>query len=150
MLARELLLFPLICLALIGCGRSERMDNLYAQRCLSCHGPLGHGDGPIAASLPVPPPDFRETVERKSTAEIRRVIAEGRGTMPAFHPAMRPSEITDMVQMVRLLSREGREISWWEKFDTLVVAHCSIPWDVVFGYDNSSETANSSGNKTRP
>jgi hypothetical protein len=43
-----------------------------------------------------------------------------------------------MVQMVRLLSREGRDISWWERFDALVVAHCSIPWEIVFGYDDSA------------
>jgi hypothetical protein len=59
--------------------------------------------------------------------------------MPAFAPALRPSEITDMVQMVRFLSREGRDISWWERFDTLVVAHCSIPWETVLGYDESPE-----------
>jgi hypothetical protein len=147
MMMRHLLLL-ILGLTLVGCGRSERMDNLYAQRCYSCHGPSGHGDGPIAASLPVLPPDFRDTVERRSTAEIRRIIAEGRGTMPAFQPAMRPSEITDMVQMVRLLSREGRDIRWWERFDALVVAHCSVPWDVVFGYDTSTENGVSSEAET--
>ena len=133
----SLLLF--LCWASVGCGRNERMDFLYAQRCLGCHGPSGQGDGPIALSLPMRPPDFRETVQRKSTSQIRRIIAEGRGIMPAFDPALRQAEITDMVQMVRLLSREGRDISWWERFDTLVVAHCSIPWDAVFGYNDSAE-----------
>lgn len=125
--------------ALAGCGRNERMDTLYAQRCVGCHGPAGRGDGPGASSLPVRVPDFRETVERKSTPQIRKAIAEGRGIMPAFRPALRQAEITDMVQMVRFLSREGRDISWWERFDTLVVAHCSLPWDFVLGYDQSSE-----------
>ncbi len=115
------------------------MDGLYTQRCLSCHGLSGRGDGPVAASLPVPTPDFRETVERKSTGQIRRIIAEGKGIMPAFEPALRQSEITDMVQMVRFLSREGREVRWWEKFDILVVAHCSVPWDIVLGYDTPAE-----------
>lgn len=115
------------------------MDLLYAQRCLGCHGPSGLGDGPVAASLPVRVPDFRETVEKKSTPQIRRAIAEGRGIMPAFGPALRPAEITDMVQMVRFLSREGRNISWWEKYDTLVVAHCNVPWELVLGYNEPGE-----------
>lgn len=93
-------------------------------------------------SLPIRPPDFRETVQLKSTSQIRKIIAEGRGIMPAFGPALRQAEITDMVQMVRLLSREGRDVSWWERFDTLVVAHCSIPWDAVFGYNDSAEGEN--------
>lgn len=111
------------------------MDALYAQRCLGCHGQSGNGDGPLAQSLPIRPPDFRETVERKTNSQIRRAIAEGRGTMPAFSPALRQSEISDMLQMVRFLSREGRETRWWEKFDTLVVAHCSLPWETILGYD---------------
>ena len=122
---------------LVGCGRNERMDALYAQRCLNCHGVMGRGDGPIAAFLPVLPPDFRDTVERKSKSQIRRVIAGGNGLMPAFEPALSPAEINDMLQMVRFLSREGRQISWWENFDALVVAHCSIPWEAVLGYDDS-------------
>jgi cbb3-type cytochrome c oxidase subunit III len=122
-----------------GCGRNERMDAVYAQRCLNCHGMSGRGDGPMAAALPVAPPDFRQTVEKKGNPQIRRLIADGKGLMPAFDPALSPSEINDMLQMVRFLSREGRQISWWEKFDTLVVAHCSIPWEAVLGYDEPAE-----------
>lgn len=126
---------------LLGCGRNERMDTVYAERCLSCHGPGGRGDGVLAAMLPVAPPDFRDTVQRNSNSQIRRVIAEGRGVMPAFDPALRPAEVTDMLQMVRFLSREGRNLAWWERFDTLVVAHCNIPWETVLGYDDPPETA---------
>ena len=79
------------------------------------------------------------TVERKSTGQIRRIISNGRGMMPAFSPALRPVQISDMVSMVRFLSREGRAVSWWEKYDTLVVAHCSVPWDAVFGSDETEE-----------
>jgi mono/diheme cytochrome c family protein len=115
------------------------MDILYAQRCLNCHGAGGRGDGPTAAKLPGRVPDFRETVERKSNLQIRKIIAEGKGVMPAFEPALRPSEINDMLQMVRFLSREGRDLAWWEKYDALVVAHCSIPWESVLGYDQPPE-----------
>jgi hypothetical protein len=135
---QSLLLVAMLCAA-AGCGRNERMDALYAQRCLGCHGPLGRGDGVVAASMPVALPDFRQTVQHKSTGQIRRIISKGRGMMPAFDPALRPSEISDMVQMVRFLSREGRDVSWWERYDTLVVAHCSVPWDVVLGYDDAPE-----------
>ena len=139
MTVKHSILWLSLCLFWIGCGRNERMDLLYAQRCLGCHGQSGEGDGPVAASLPVRVPDFRETVEKKSIPQIRRAIAEGRGIMPAFGPALRPAEITDMVQMVRFLSREGRNISWWEKYDTLVVAHCNVPWELVLGYDEPAE-----------
>jgi cbb3-type cytochrome c oxidase subunit III len=128
-------------LSFIGCGRNERMDTLYAQRCMNCHGAGGRGDGPLAAKLPAKLPDFRDTVERKSNGQIRRVIADGAGIMPAFGPALTPSEINDMLQMVRFLSRDGRDVAWWEKFDTLVVAHCSVPWETVLGYDEPTDSS---------
>lgn len=136
------LLATLALLALcVACGRNDRMDALYAQRCLNCHGPGGRGDGPMAAALPVKPPDFRDTVQRRSNTQIRKSISEGAGVMPAFGPALSPAEINDMLQMVRFLSREGRDLAWWEKFDTLVVAHCSVPWETVLGYDDPADAA---------
>jgi Cytochrome C oxidase, cbb3-type, subunit III len=137
----KLLTVLLLCLAALGCGRSQRMDMVYLQRCVSCHGAGGRGDGSMAASLPLPVPDFRETVERKSNGQMRRIITEGKGLMPAFAPALKAGEINDMVRMVRFLSREGRDISWWENYDTLVIAHCSVPWEAVFGYDEPPEEA---------
>jgi hypothetical protein len=129
----------LLATTVLACGRNERMDAMYADRCMSCHGPSGRGDGPVASALPVQMPDFRDTVERKSNGQIRRAIADGRGMMPAFSPALRQSEISDMLQMVRFVSRDGRDIRWWEKFDTLVVAHCSVPWEAVLGYDDAPD-----------
>jgi Cytochrome C oxidase, cbb3-type, subunit III len=139
MIVTKQALWLMILLSIVACGRNQRMDTLYAQRCLGCHGQAGDGDGPLARSLPVRPPDFRDTVERKTNSQIRKAIAEGRGTMPAFSPALRQSEISDMLQMVRFLSREGRETRWWEKFDTLVVAHCSLPWETILGYGEPVE-----------
>jgi hypothetical protein len=136
-LGAVVMIVPLI----VDCGRNPRIDALYAERCVSCHGAQGKGDGPIAASLPVAVPEFRATVERKSTAQIRRIISDGKGLMPAFDPALKPGEINDMVRMVRFLSREGRELAWWEKYDVLVSAHCSIPWEAVFGYDEPPQRA---------
>ena len=134
------LILPLLALiSFAACGRNERMNLIYGQRCASCHGSGGRGDGTLAAALQSPPPDFRETVQRKSNSQIRRVIADGRGAMPAFDPALRPSEINDMLQMVRYLSREGRDLAWWEKYDTLIAAHCNIPWEAALGLDDGPE-----------
>lgn len=135
----RLILSFLALISFAACGRNERMDLIYSQRCASCHGSGGRGDGQIAAALQSPPPDFRDTVQRKSNSQIRRVIAEGRGAMPAFDPALRPAEINDMLQMVRYLSREGRDLAWWEKYDTLIAAHCSIPWEAALGLHDGPE-----------
>ncbi len=133
---RFLVLFAVLFL-LTGCLRKDEMKVTYGQRCLGCHGPSGRGDGPIAAALPNPVPDFRNTVKQKSVIQIRSVIKRGRGVMPAFEPVLRKYEIQDMVRFVRILSLEGRNPEWWEKFEPLIWAHCSVPWQYVYGYDRS-------------
>ncbi len=138
---RLLVLFAVFFL-LTGCLRKEEMQLTYAQRCLGCHGPSGRGDGPIAAALPNPVPDFRNTVKQKSVIQIRSVIKRGRGVMPAFEHVLRKYEIQDMVRFVRILSLEGRNPEWWEKFEPLIWAHCSVPWQYVYGYDTSQNGEN--------
>ncbi len=115
----------------------------YAQRCLSCHGPTGRGDGPVAHALAVRVPDFRDTVEKKSVFQIRGVIRRGSRVMPAFGPALENWQIQDMVRFVRILSLEGRPVDWWEKFEPLIWAHCSVPWQSVYGVDQSSKDGES-------
>lgn len=125
---------------LVSCSpASDRMETMYAQRCFGCHGPSGRGDGPITASLPVAVPDFRDTVKEKNVIQIRKVIAQGKGVMPAFGPALLKRELQDMVRMVRVLSQQGRSLEWWEKFEPLVWAHCSVPWEFVLGYDRQEK-----------
>ncbi len=117
---------------LAGCLRKEEMKLVYGQRCLSCHGPSGRGDGPVAASLPVHVPDFKDTIERKNVFQIRKIIKKGKGVMPAFQPALEKYQIQDMVRFVRVLSMEGRTAEWWESFEPFIWAHCSVPWQYVF------------------
>ena len=125
--------------ALSGCIREEEMKLVYAQRCASCHGPAGRGDGPIAKALSANVPDFRHTVDNRDVFEIRRIIKEGKGIMPSFQPALEKYQIQDMVRMVRVLSMEGRDVEWWEKFEPLVWAHCSVPWQAVYDLDAAAK-----------
>ena len=60
-----------------------------ANGCATCHGPDGHGDGPVAKTLVPPPRDFRSAAYRGGTdaASIARTISEGvygGGSMPRF------------------------------------------------------------------
>ena len=82
--------------SVVACSRSaspsiEAGRALYADNgCASCHGTLGHGDGPIAATLDLKPRDFRVRDAYKvgaDTASIAWVIANGLavgGKMPPF------------------------------------------------------------------
>jgi mono/diheme cytochrome c family protein len=64
-------------------GRSLYREN----GCASCHGPSGHGDGPLVATLPSKPTDFRDASLFNRGADessIAKTIAEGiSGNVPA-------------------------------------------------------------------
>jgi putative copper export protein/mono/diheme cytochrome c family protein len=83
-----------------------RGAHLYAQNCVSCHGPYGRGDGPAALSLPIMPADLAAHGSIHRVGELFWWIAHGlAGTpMPAFAPRLKEAEIWDLVQFLRAQS----------------------------------------------
>jgi mono/diheme cytochrome c family protein len=60
--------------------------DLYAQLCVSCHGPLGKGDGPVAPALKTTVPDLTRISARegrKFPEERLREMIDGRAALPA-------------------------------------------------------------------
>jgi len=69
--------------------------DLYAANCAMCHGEGARGDGPMAASLPVPPPSILEHLGHHTGAQLLGLIRNG------VPPAMPPAPLTEQeVQMV--------------------------------------------------
>lgn len=83
-----------------------RGATLYEQNCRVCHGALGRGDGPAAASLPIVPADLAAHGSSHRPGELFWWIAHGiPGTpMPAFAPGLGDREIWELVQFVRAQS----------------------------------------------
>jgi len=84
----------LIALATAGCARPSITEGsaLYQENgCAGCHGPDGHGDGPLAPNLPAKPIDFRDVSQFKRGAsenDIAKTLAEGVSivhSIPALH-----------------------------------------------------------------
>jgi mono/diheme cytochrome c family protein len=86
-------------LALAACGREAAVDtsgrDTYLRYCASCHGPSGRGDGPLAASLKMPPSDLTQIAKRAggswdeshvmSVIDGRRAVAaHGTRDMPVW------------------------------------------------------------------
>ena len=69
--------------------------DLYAANCATCHGEGARGDGPLATSLPVPPPSILEHLGHHTGAQLLGLIRNG------VPPAMPPAALTEQeVQMV--------------------------------------------------
>ncbi len=69
---------------------AESVAPIFNERCANCHGPLGHGDGELAANLPAPPRNYTdpEFLRRALPATLFQTITEGRldAGMPPFGP----------------------------------------------------------------
>jgi len=63
---------------------------LYIQRCASCHGDKGHGDGPAGKYLQPPPADLATSLKGKTDDWIAKVIKSG-GVSVGLSPTMVPN-----------------------------------------------------------
>ena len=84
---------------------------LYARFCTGCHGAQGKGDGPNAASLPVPPAKHasREAMSLRPDDSLYDTIAGGGAIMgrsprmPAYGTTLAPAQIRALVRHIRTL-----------------------------------------------
>lgn len=88
-----------------------RGHRLFQERCATCHGPEGHGDGQNAYNLDPPPPDFAETLAALSVADRRKVVVGGTsaiGRSPLCPPEGRsldPDEVDALVAWLAVAAR---------------------------------------------
>lgn len=63
--------------------------DLFEFYCASCHGRQGRGDGPVGASLKVPPPDLTVIARTNGgtfpSARVRALVAGDEGAWPGAH-----------------------------------------------------------------
>ena len=87
----------------------------YETYCLVCHGPTGHGDGPISSAAGGPFVGVRslvnDTIARRSDGYIYGVLVHapsmGRGLMPIYGDKVHGTDRWDLVNYVRSLQLEA-------------------------------------------
>ena len=78
---------------------------IYASRCVSCHGSQGRGNGPIARFLDGGVGDLTPALRRKGDGLLLDAIASGAGPMPAFAAALTDQERQALLLHLRDLVR---------------------------------------------
>jgi len=91
---RPLVVGLVACLAAGCASESETVEMVGGQAifeatCANCHGSDGHGDGPMASSLPTEPADLIEHLAHHTRAQLVQLV---RGGVP---PAMPPQPLTE-------------------------------------------------------
>ena len=90
-------------------GISEVVLLGWRQNCVRCHGVIGRGDGAQAASTRPPDLTNPERQAQLSDTDIKTVIRQGRGLMPAHD--LPDSTIDGLVKLVRLLNASGKGVA---------------------------------------
>lgn len=97
----------------IPAAASQEADTIWQQRCSTCHGPNGKGDGPAGAALTPKPRDFTSAEWQASVTDekIQKVILEGGQSVglsmlmiPNPDLAAKPDVVKALVAHVRGLS----------------------------------------------
>jgi mono/diheme cytochrome c family protein len=85
---------------------TQRGKAIYEQRCVTCHGPYGKGDGPDAPFLsPRPASLISAGTSAKSDGELLEIIAKGkpRTAMPGWKDTLTEDELQDVLAYIRSL-----------------------------------------------
>ena len=73
---------------------------IYKDKCALCHGADGAGKTPVGKSMKVR--DLRSAdVQKQDAKALFKVIAEGKGKMPAFKSKLSTTEIDALVAFIR-------------------------------------------------
>lgn len=101
-------------------GDSVHGKALYEKYCHYCHGPKGHGDGPIGIAITPKPIDFTTDKrmlknDKQLFSSISNGIRREKGgkemAMPRWKGILSENDIWDVLAYVRELQREGRKDS---------------------------------------
>ncbi|KIG19328.1 hypothetical protein DB30_03884 [Enhygromyxa salina] len=103
-----------------GCGdkggdanAAAEAEKVWQERCVTCHGPDGGGNGPGAAALAVKPRSFKDPTWQASTDNdrIKKVMVEG-GAAVGLNEAMAPNpDLKDKVAVQDELVKKIRRLA---------------------------------------
>ncbi|HZL37684.1 MAG TPA: cytochrome c [Tepidisphaeraceae bacterium] len=80
---------------------------VYANNCLACHGPHGHGDGPKGRAMHRKPCDFCDPqVQAQSDGALFWKINEGKPPMPSFDEMLGDEDRWNVINYIRTLPRK--------------------------------------------
>lgn len=81
---------------------AETGAELFKSKCAACHGPDGKGQTAMGKNLKLRDLSSEE-VQKQSDGELKTIVENGKGKMPAFKGKLNDEQIEALVQYIRSL-----------------------------------------------
>lgn len=81
----------------------SRGKTLYENHCISCHGPKGEGNGPLAAEQKIPPANLKKIVNEVPDFDFFMSISNWKGNMPGWKEKFTQTELDDIKSYLKTL-----------------------------------------------
>jgi mono/diheme cytochrome c family protein len=103
-LAVVLMSAAMLALPVVATAADEGAD-LFKSKCAMCHGPDGAGKTMIGEKLKIP--DLQSAdVQKKTDADLKAIIANGKDKMPAYDAKLSKEQIDKLVAYIRDLAKK--------------------------------------------
>lgn len=87
-------------------GNEAAGKEVYAKRCVACHGPSGEGNDKLAKVMnAVIPPLFSKEVQALSDDDLKKGIVEGKGKMKPVKE-LSAADVANVISFVRSLAKK--------------------------------------------
>lgn len=89
-------------------GASSQGESTFKAKCVLCHGEDGTGNTPLGKQLQAAnlhSPD----VQKRTNAELHKIVHDGQTNMPAFADQLSDEEITQVIKYVRTFGKQGKK-----------------------------------------
>jgi mono/diheme cytochrome c family protein len=85
----------------------SRGQRIYMDKCASCHGDKGDGQGEMGKALDPHPPDFtdRHMMKEMTDGEIFWKITSGKSPMPSYQKELNKNERWDLVNYIKSFAK---------------------------------------------
>jgi mono/diheme cytochrome c family protein len=83
-------------------------ETTFKAKCVLCHGADGSGNTPLGKQLQAADlhsPD----VQKRTNAELHKIVHDGQTNMPAFADQLSDAEITQVIKYVRTFGKSGKK-----------------------------------------
>ena len=88
--------------------KSSSGATIFKGKCVLCHGADGAGNTPLGKQLQAANLRSKD-VQKRSDAELHKVVHDGQGNMPPFAEQLSDDEISQVVQYVRQLGKVAKK-----------------------------------------